>query len=564
MKQIMKSPFHKFCVSLNIIPKEYICSLSQYELVIWLIRFLEEKIIPAVNNNGEVVEELQNLYVELKNYVDNYFDNLDVQEEINNKLNEMVENGSFNNILNSYINNYFVRTFKNVNEMKNEKSLAIGHIAKTLCFSNYSDYGGGYYLITNSETANEMDIIQLNNGLQAKLLYNEIININSLGADNSGTNECSNIINYACKKINDNWLNLNYGLNTINFNGKYKINNQIKFSPFTRFTNSGFTTFYTNINNESAFFLTYLSDTLPENLDGDHQKWCYADIFNFKNGVNIINTDGTLKNTCLEIGTRTNMGTDFTIARYKFYNINIENFNIAILHNIYNNYLGKFERINLENNNIAIQYGTDGTLSENSGEHMSYSECLFAHNEKSINWCTSSFYTFIDKSSFDFNEILINDEYKNGYHLCNITNSHLEGNNNLIGNMGNYSLININENSILFRENVKIESSQATEANGVLINCHNNRISHYSSQLFSPTSNLLLTPNYAYDLKNNLTQGDLYYSFLNENMIANCFDDITDGEYALRPDGNWLNFITCISMSETLNYQSEYKRNNTN
>ena len=96
-------PFTRFCMSIGAVPSSYLAGLSIEEQLLWLCSYLEKEVIPTVNNNGEAVEELQGLYVELKNYVDNYFDNLDVQEEINNKLDVMAEDGTLDQIINQEI-----------------------------------------------------------------------------------------------------------------------------------------------------------------------------------------------------------------------------------------------------------------------------------------------------------------------------------------------------------------------------------------------------------------------------------------------------------------------------
>ena len=106
MKEIDKlnyRPFTRFCMSIGAVPTSYLAGLTIEEQLLWLCSYLEKEVIPAVNNNGEAVEELQNLYIELKNYVDNYFENLDVQEEINNKLDVMAEDGTLDRIINQEI-----------------------------------------------------------------------------------------------------------------------------------------------------------------------------------------------------------------------------------------------------------------------------------------------------------------------------------------------------------------------------------------------------------------------------------------------------------------------------
>ena len=93
----------KFIYSIGVLPTSYKMSMTYEEQVVWLCNYLETTVIPAVNQNGEAVEELQNLYELLRTYVNDYFDNLDVQEEINNKLNKMAQDGSLTQLIKGYI-----------------------------------------------------------------------------------------------------------------------------------------------------------------------------------------------------------------------------------------------------------------------------------------------------------------------------------------------------------------------------------------------------------------------------------------------------------------------------
>lgn len=99
-------PITKICASIGIIPSSYLVAMSYEEQLLWLCDFINNTIILNINTNNQAVQELQNLYIELKNYVDNYFTNLDVQKEINNKLDEMAEDGSLLNLLTSLFNDY--------------------------------------------------------------------------------------------------------------------------------------------------------------------------------------------------------------------------------------------------------------------------------------------------------------------------------------------------------------------------------------------------------------------------------------------------------------------------
>ena len=96
---VQEVKFPQFVNNLGIIPTSYKDSMSYYECLAWLCKYLEETVIPTVNQNGSAVQELQGLYIELQDYVIHYFDNLDVSEEINSKLDEMAENGSLYTII---------------------------------------------------------------------------------------------------------------------------------------------------------------------------------------------------------------------------------------------------------------------------------------------------------------------------------------------------------------------------------------------------------------------------------------------------------------------------------
>ena len=89
------NPFGRMCVSLGMIPSSYKESLTYEEQLLWLFNYLENTLIPKINETGERVNDLIDLFNQLKEYVDNYFENLDVQDEINHKLDEMVEDGTF-------------------------------------------------------------------------------------------------------------------------------------------------------------------------------------------------------------------------------------------------------------------------------------------------------------------------------------------------------------------------------------------------------------------------------------------------------------------------------------
>lgn len=87
------SPFKNFCITLGALPTSYLESMSYYETLCWLCKYIENTIDPAINQNAEALKELQT-------YVATYFDNLDVTQEINDKLDAMAQSGALADVIN--------------------------------------------------------------------------------------------------------------------------------------------------------------------------------------------------------------------------------------------------------------------------------------------------------------------------------------------------------------------------------------------------------------------------------------------------------------------------------
>ena len=136
-------PFRRFCTTIMTIgslPSSYQEAMSYQEMLLWLCDFIENKVIPAFDNNANAITELQNLYVELKDYVDNYFTNLDVQEEINNKLDELVENGTLTNLINNNFENNYKLDNIILNKLDNKALASSGYINSNTNYDVYEFY----------------------------------------------------------------------------------------------------------------------------------------------------------------------------------------------------------------------------------------------------------------------------------------------------------------------------------------------------------------------------------------------------------------------------------------
>ena len=158
------SPFTKILMTIGELPTSYLMSMTYYEQLIWFTKYLQEQVIPAVNTNAQAVEEVQQLIMELQDYVNHYFDNLNIQEEVNNKLDEMVEDGTLLNLLSNYAN--LQKLYNTFDELYNDSTVTTGQKVKCFGLLEINDGNGGEFII------DENSGIPLLNGLYANPLNN--------------------------------------------------------------------------------------------------------------------------------------------------------------------------------------------------------------------------------------------------------------------------------------------------------------------------------------------------------------------------------------------------------
>ena len=149
--------FTRFCMSIGAVPSSYIAGLTIEEQLLWFCSYLEKEVIPAVNNNGEAVTELQNLYIQLKDYVDNYFDNLDIQAEVDSKLDEMAESGELAELISQYLESQAIIGFNTCSALASAQNLAAGSYARTMGRNTYLDGYGAFYRVRERLNSDDPD-----------------------------------------------------------------------------------------------------------------------------------------------------------------------------------------------------------------------------------------------------------------------------------------------------------------------------------------------------------------------------------------------------------------------
>lgn len=149
-------PFRFWCQ--KVLPLVYDDSLSYYELLCKVVKYLND-VINSLNQNNEAVSELAKMLEELRQYVDDYFENIDLQEEIDNKLDEMAQDGTLAEIINQEVFGEIKAVTDGIEKTKNGimtvfNPSCAGLMETARTYVNHSDefiYGGPSFLTTVKE-----------------------------------------------------------------------------------------------------------------------------------------------------------------------------------------------------------------------------------------------------------------------------------------------------------------------------------------------------------------------------------------------------------------------------
>jgi len=194
-------------------------ALTDYELLCLVVKFLNDVIANQNEQNASITrmyesflalqtyvnntkDTLEDAFNNLDGYVRNYFDNLDVQEEINNKLDQMLEDGVLEQIIEQFIQSSALWCFDNVESMKQATNLINGSYARTLGYYEVNDGGEATYKITDTESQTEYQE-ELENGLYATLIIDNVVNVKQFGAYGDGINDDTIPIQNAINNCNN-------------------------------------------------------------------------------------------------------------------------------------------------------------------------------------------------------------------------------------------------------------------------------------------------------------------------------------------------------------------------
>lgn len=111
-----------------------------------------------------------------------------LQEAVDKKLDEMAEDGTLEGIISSYLEDAILG-FDTVADMKAATNLVAGDYARTLGFHTLNDGGGALYKISNTGTANEIDVIAIGSLYATLVPENNIIYTSQFGIIGDGTTD---------------------------------------------------------------------------------------------------------------------------------------------------------------------------------------------------------------------------------------------------------------------------------------------------------------------------------------------------------------------------------------
>lgn len=74
-------PLKHFCMTIGELPSSYVETMSYYEMILWFVNYIKTQVIPVINNNANILEELKKIV-----------DDIDVNfEELQNEIDELDE-----------------------------------------------------------------------------------------------------------------------------------------------------------------------------------------------------------------------------------------------------------------------------------------------------------------------------------------------------------------------------------------------------------------------------------------------------------------------------------------
>ena len=292
-------------------------------------------------------------------------------------------------------------TYSSLDQLLKDSALAADSFCQTKGYYEPGDGGQAMYQIT-SEKPNEY-FEKLTNGLYAKLLPQEELNVKQFGAKANNNTDDSAAIQTAIYQA----VKFFPQVNTVVLpGGTYKVESTIIVPPYIKLKALGLVTMISNFDNP-VLWVKWLGDGDPhltQNPLGtpwsndDYQRGSIVN--GTQGGFSLISKSGMTIGVGLKLGEDEKEKTFKHVARYSIGDISISGFKVALQLTGENVYIGDHSHFHIENNSTGIELGQSDPY--NSGENITFENSVISKCNKAVD-IKSTMDTTWTSCSFDFN-----------------------------------------------------------------------------------------------------------------------------------------------------------------
>lgn len=128
--------FKHLVTTIGALPTAFMESMSYYEMIAWLVDYIQKNVITAINDNAEAVQEIQN-----------WINTLDLSSYVGEKIEEMAESGELATVIAQIVDLGTVFGYGTIAEMSVAENLTDGSICRVLGNTTATTGDGAFYKV---------------------------------------------------------------------------------------------------------------------------------------------------------------------------------------------------------------------------------------------------------------------------------------------------------------------------------------------------------------------------------------------------------------------------------